>query len=423
MKKLLSVILAVLILAACSVTAFAAASHIVESLVIEYSSGEIAFSGTTSNVSAAVAVQVLDGSGNVIGMTSAVISSNAFSGTVAYSGTPAKVRAASYDGGAWKTADVKHFTGTITVTGTPKVGETLTATISGYTQIQAAPKAYWRFEKNGIPTEYLASANPQNGSLSVDLTTAGLSITDGQLAALVGSKVSLVIHDNGYFEDPASVQTAAVAAADPLPPIILPPADDEDKPCDGGDKCSLKSFTDLDTSEWYHDSVHFCVENGIMNGTSDTTFDPAGTTTRAQLVTMLWRLEGKPYVNYLYGFKDVEPEQWYTEAIRWAAAEKIVNGYDAETFGTNDSVTREQTAAILYRYADYKGIDIDSYTENVNTLSFDDVFEISEFAAPGMHFCIAAHILQGSDNQLRPQAFASRVEMAAIIMRFDALLD
>lgn len=319
MKKLLSVILAVIIAISCCVPALAIASGEVLTLKAVQNGNSISVSGTTQYVYAAVAVQVLDGSGNVIGMDSFVIDSDgSFSGSVAFSGTAASARAADYDGGAWKTADINQY---------------------------------------------------------------------------------------------------------PLPPIIPTPDIPGDKPCDGGDKCSLKSFTDLDTSEWYHDSVHFCVENGIMNGTSDTTFDPAGTTTRAQLITMLWRLEGKPYVNYLYGFKDVEPEQWYTEAIRWAAAEKIVNGYDAETFGTNDPVTREQTAAILYRYADYKGIDIDSYTENVNTLSFDDVFEISEFAAPGMHFCIAAYVLQGSDNQLRPQAFASRVEMAAIFMRFNALLD
>lgn len=319
MKKFLSVILAIMILVSCGTAALAAADGTVTEFDAVVNGNTVEVSGTTSNINAAVAVQVLDADDNIIGMNSFVIDADgSFSGSVAFSGTAASARAADYDGGPWKTADINQY---------------------------------------------------------------------------------------------------------PLPPIILPPADDEDKPCDGGDKCSLKIYTDLDTGEWYHESVHFCVENGIMNGTSDTTFDPAGTTTRAQLITMLWRLEGTPYVNYMYGFKDVEPEQWYTEAIRWAAAEKIVNGYDAETFGTNDPVTREQTAAILYRYASCKGLDINSYTENVNTLSFDDVFEISEFAAPGMHFCIAAYVLQGYNNQLRPHDFATRVEMAAIFMRFNALFD
>jgi len=127
--------------------------------------------------------------------------------------------------------------------------------------------------------------------------------------------------------------------------------------CKRDESCPMYTFTDLDKTAWYHDDIHYCIDNGLMNGTGAHTFAPDSTLTRAMLVTVLWRLEGEPVVNYLMKFSDVESEQWYTEAVRWAAAEGIVNGYGDDTFGPMNDVTREQVMAILHRYAAYKGLE------------------------------------------------------------------
>ena len=108
-------------------------------------------------------------------------------------------------------------------------------------------------------------------------------------------------------------------------------------------------------NEWYHDGVHWALEEGVMNGTSDSTFEPMTATTRAMIITMIWRMEGSPQADASVTFKDVQDGQWYTDAIKWAASNGIVTGYDSDTFGTNDSVTREQLATILYRSAKSKG--------------------------------------------------------------------
>ncbi len=183
--------------------------------------------------------------------------------------------------------------------------------------------------------------------------------------------------------------------------------------------CVYAKFTDTNTKAWYHDGVHYCVENGMMNGVSDTQFAPNGTLTRAMVVTMLWRLENSPVVNYAMNFKDVPASKWYTEAVRWAQSVKVVEGYDANSFGPNDNVTREQLATILYRYAVLKGVDTNKFTENTNTLSHNDVFTVSDWATSGMHFCIAAGVVNGDSNgNLNPRSTATRAEAAAMFQRF-----
>ena len=136
-------------------------------------------------------------------------------------------------------------------------------------------------------------------------------------------------------------------------------------------------FTDSDTRAWYHPGIHFCVEKGYKNGVSDTEFAPDGTLSRAIIVTILWRMEGSPVVNYAMSFGDLEGDQWYTEAIRWAQSTKVVTGYDENTFGPNNDVTREQLAAILYRYADFKGIDV---SQRADLSRFEDAGIISDWA-------------------------------------------
>ena len=188
--------------------------------------------------------------------------------------------------------------------------------------------------------------------------------------------------------------------------------------CEKNEACPASVFEDVDLKSWYHDGVHFCIANEIMNGVGENRFAPTGTISRAELVTMLWRLEGRPFVDYLMFFEDIDEEAFYAEAVRWAAAENIIGGYTTEQFGPTDPITREQIATILERYAEYKGEDIAAETEEINTLSYDDIFEVSEWAQDGMHYCIATGIIEGNDEKVRPQDNCSRAEAATMLYRF-----
>lgn len=177
-------------------------------------------------------------------------------------------------------------------------------------------------------------------------------------------------------------------------------------------------FDDVDDGDWFADAVRFVYENGMMNGTGDTTFAPDATTSRSMIVTILYRLEGEPVVDDAMDFSDVAGDAWYTDAVRWAAGEGIVGGYGGGLFGSDDAVTREQLAAILYRYAVYKGYDV-SIGEDTNLLSYDDFEDLSEYAIPAMQWACGTGIVNGtSESTLTPQGEAERAQVAAMLMRF-----
>jgi hypothetical protein len=184
------------------------------------------------------------------------------------------------------------------------------------------------------------------------------------------------------------------------------------------DNCPSAQFTDLDTTQWYHLYTDYVIEKGLMDGTGDAIFSPNGTLTRAQVVTVLWRLEGTPLTDGATAFDDVDIAQWYGDAIRWAAGEKIVEGYSDTRFGPNDPITREQLAAILWRYAQYKGYDV-SGGQDVDLSVFDDADAISAYAYPAFQWAYGAGIIEGdSAKTLNPTGDASRCAFAAMITRF-----
>lgn len=191
--------------------------------------------------------------------------------------------------------------------------------------------------------------------------------------------------------------------------------------CSMGKNCPLQLYADLAKSEWYHDGVHYCMEEGLMQGVAADRFAPSGITTRAQLVTILWRMEGSPMVEIAEGFNDVYESDWYNNAIRWASASGIAGGYGDSIFGPNDTVTREQMAAILWRYARYKGIDV-SVGENTNILSYADAFDIAEYAIPAMQWACGSGTMQGFAKNntvyLAPKGDAVRSQSAMMIYRF-----
>ena len=190
--------------------------------------------------------------------------------------------------------------------------------------------------------------------------------------------------------------------------------------CAKDDACPLTAFTDLDKSSWYHDGVHWALENDIMSGYGGGLFGPGDATSRAMIVTMLWRMEGEPVVNYAMRFADVPSDAWFTEAVRWAASEKIVEGYSTESFGPNDSVTREQLAAILYRCAKARGQGFSGMW--AFPLTFDDASEVSGWANEAVCWMTMQGVIQGTgDNKLSPKGTANRAQVAAMLMRYDSI--
>ena len=190
------------------------------------------------------------------------------------------------------------------------------------------------------------------------------------------------------------------------------------KDCPKDETCPIDPFTDTQNDAWWHDGIHYCVENGLMNGFPGDIFKPNDPISRAQIVTILWRQSGEPVVNYAMSFSDVAADQWYTEAVRWAQSTGVVTGYEDNTFAPNKSITREQLATILYRYAQFVKVDTDAAMKDTNTLSFDDSFSVSSWASEGVNWCVAAEILNGSDNKLNPQGNATRAQAAAMLQRF-----
>ena len=178
-------------------------------------------------------------------------------------------------------------------------------------------------------------------------------------------------------------------------------------------------FTDVPEDAWYADAAAYVYEHGLMAGTNATTFAPDATTSRSMIATILWRMAGSPVVNYAMDYTDVAQGQWYSEAIRWAASEGIVGGYGNGLFGTNDPITREQFAAMLYRFAQEQGYDV-SIGENTNILSYTDVADLSEYAISAMQWAVGAGIINGTGDgsTLSPQGQATRAQAAVMLMRF-----
>ena len=182
--------------------------------------------------------------------------------------------------------------------------------------------------------------------------------------------------------------------------------------CPRDDSCPLASFTDADRNAWYHDGIHHCVENGLMIGTGKTTFSPNTAITRGMIVTILWRLEGSPIVNNLMDYDDVESEDWYGEAVRWATSTGVATGYGDGRFGPNDPITREQMAAMLWRYAGSPHAD-------GSLASFTDGAQASSWARQAMIWAVEQGLITGVGNdRLESRGQATRAQAATILMRF-----
>ena len=180
---------------------------------------------------------------------------------------------------------------------------------------------------------------------------------------------------------------------------------------------SETKFNDVSANDWFASAVDYVTGKGMMNGTADNTFSPKANTTRGMVVTVLYRLENQPSTSAA-SFTDVASGAYYANAVAWANANGIVSGYGSGKFGPNDKVTREQLAAILYRYAQYKKYDV-SVGEDTNILSYDDAQSISSYAIPAIQWACGAGVVTGkSGSKLDPKGSATRAEVAAMLMRF-----
>ena len=175
-------------------------------------------------------------------------------------------------------------------------------------------------------------------------------------------------------------------------------------------------FTDVSEKDWFYGDVMFVYENGLMLGTSKTLFSPHGTATRGMMATILWRMEGSPAPKGKNSFTDVEAGKWYADAITWTAENGIFAGYGKDKFGPDDPITREQLAAIFYRYADYKGYDL---TVKGNLDKFKDADKITDYAKTAMQWAVGSDLVKGKSGALLdPQDKATRAEIATMLHRF-----
>lgn len=185
---------------------------------------------------------------------------------------------------------------------------------------------------------------------------------------------------------------------------------------------TVEPFHDVDADAWYADAVQYVYEQGLMQGTDAGLFSPEELVNRGMVVTILYRLAGSPETDASMGFSDVEPDAYYSDAVRWASSAGIVTGYSAAAFGPEDTITREQLAAMLYRYVCTQGISV--FAEPLVPQAFTDVSSISDYAAEAMAWAVDTGLMAGMpDGRLAPDGSATRAQTAVILMRLDEYLD
>lgn len=181
-------------------------------------------------------------------------------------------------------------------------------------------------------------------------------------------------------------------------------------------QCPSNRFGDLDKTLWYHEGVDFMLRNGYMQGTGQFSFEPYGTVTRGQVVTILYAMSGKPYVLRSSSFRDVSRLDWFGAPVAWAAANGIVAGYGDHRFGPNDNVTREQLVAILYKYTQFKKYDLTMKSTGLD--KYPDCASISNYAMIPMLWAVSNGVISGTDRGLEPTASANRAQVAVMMKAY-----
>ena len=311
------------------------------------------------------------------------------------------------------------------ITGADLQGDTLT--VRFVSQADSGIDGYelsWRPVGDG-------SAEPQTMDLSPDAASAeitGLEVGEIYTVSLRAylapdPETKAVMEQYGLTAEPTYGQAS-------IPAVV--------STCQADAACPMGAFNDINPDAWYHDGVHWALEQGVMNGVGNDRLAPGGDTTRAMVVTMIWRLAGEPESKMHAAFKDVKSDSWYAQAVDWAAENGVVNGYSETVFAPNDCVTREQLATILYRCAGSTNADesailavvlarfglvgSDSFYGEEIAVPFDDADAVSDWAVSGVNWAWENGVLNGkTDTTLAPQDNATRAEVAAMLMRTTAI--
>ena len=333
--------------------------------------------------------------GETAQLTATVLPDNATNKNVTWSSDNPSV--ATVDQNGVVTA-VAPGTATITATAADGSGKTAACTVT-------------------VERPYVPPANP-NYKITVEATQGG-TVTADPTAAKAGATVTLTpAPDAGY-------QVGTVAVTDRFGEAVAVTEN-----ADGTYVFTMPNgqvtvtvtfeqaplpFHDVTEGDWFYDAVRYAYENGLMDGVGEGLFAPNSETTRAQLVTILYRLAGQPAVSGDLPFTDVEAGTWYTDAVAWAAENGIVNGTTDATFAPGEDITREQLVTILYRYAESKGYDVSA---SADLSGYPDAGQVQDYAQPAMAWAVAEGIVEGVDGTLNPAGNASRAQIATILMRF-----
>ena len=300
-----------------------------------------------------------------------------------------------------------HFVGWTDGTNTYKGGSTVT--IQGNTTFTAQ----WSYIPPANPNYKITIGDMENGTVTANPT-----------AAKAGATVTLTpVPDEGYalstliVTDRFGDAVRVTEQADGTYTFTMPNGQvtvtatfvETEEPVD-------EPFVDVAEGDWFYDAVVYAYQNELMDGVGGNRFAPNSETTRAQLVTILYRLEGQPAVSGDLPFTDVETGTWYTNAVLWAAQNNIVNGVNDTEFAPGDEITRQQLVTILYRYAEAKGYDVSA---SADLSGYPDAGQVQDYAQPAMAWAVAENIIQGmEDGTLKPAGNASRAQIATILMRF-----
>lgn len=258
------------------------------------------------------------------------------------------------------------------------------------------------------------------GSVTPGTTLPAGSDFTVEILPAEGHEITEILIDGAKIAPTATYTFRNIQKDHSLCVTFSPIAQEEEPlpPCDGGEACPGRGFTDMPPAEhWSHPGIDFALSHGLFNGMSESLFAPEAAMTRGMLVTVLWRYAGSPR-GADNPFADVPEEEWYTEAVAWAAAEGVVNGVREDLFEPESQVTREQMATILYRYAQNTGA-----ARQEALTAFADAHRISDWAQEAVQWAVAGGLLQGTAEAdgllyLDPQGNATRAQVATILMRF-----
>ena len=317
----------------------------------------------------------------------------------------------------------------------PKLNHTITLTSGGKVYSQADVESKLSGSKRTLSDKtcngteyayaweyYVSSSSSSSGSSSYTVTVS--SATNGKVtvsptrAAKDDDVIITVIPDDGYVLDALTVKDAsgkaiAIAESNGKYTFKMPGSAVTVSATFKAESSSLP-FTDVDTGDWFYEAVQYAYENGMMNGVGNNLFAPSSNLTRGMIAQVLYNLEGTPAAGNGV-FTDVVTDQWYADAVNWAAANDIVGGYGNGKFGPEDDITREQMAQILYNYATFKGYDI---SVQGDLSAFNDGAKTSDWALSAMKWAVGTGLLQGYNGNLNPTGTATRAEVAQILMNF-----